>query len=151
MNATKAFTDKELRDIESAVADAESRTSGELVCAVATESGRYDRAESIIGLITALVLVVMTALWIGFHAETWRNDWVCSASFTSSVAARRAISIGAAGSLGMLASTTLWLGWRRTGHRIVGSLFWLAVVASWLVCGAMLMTGSIDTCTGTAL
>ncbi len=103
------------------------------------------------GAITALVLVVMTALWIGFHAETWRNDWVCSASFTSSVAARRAISIGAAGSLGMLASTTLWLGWRRTGHRIVGSLFWLAVVASWLVCGAMLMTGSIDTCTGTAL
>lgn len=38
-----------------AVATAEKRTSAELVCAVATESGRYDRAEAIVGLGGALL------------------------------------------------------------------------------------------------
>jgi putative membrane protein len=55
MNATQSFTNDEVRQIEAAVADAESGTSGEIVCAVATESARYDRAESIVGLITSLV------------------------------------------------------------------------------------------------
>lgn len=43
--------------VRGAVAEAERRTSAEFVCAVATESGRYDRAESIWGLLFALVAV----------------------------------------------------------------------------------------------
>jgi putative membrane protein len=41
--------------VEEAIEAAESRTSAELVCAVSTESDRYDRAESLAGLGVALV------------------------------------------------------------------------------------------------
>lgn len=74
MNATQSFTNDEIRRIEVAIADAESRTSGELVCAVATESGRYDRAESIVGLLTSLVTLGLAHLLHQFltsSADGW--------------------------------------------------------------------------------
>ena len=55
MNA-KTFLDKsEKEKIEREIAEAEKITSAEIVCAVATESGRYDRAESLVGLIMGLI------------------------------------------------------------------------------------------------
>lgn len=54
MNATTRLSDDDRRRVELAIAEAESKTSAEIVCALATESGRYDRAESIVGLFCAL-------------------------------------------------------------------------------------------------
>lgn len=55
LTAPKFLTAQEKAQVESAIREAEKRTSAEIVCAVATGSGRYDRAESIIGLIGALI------------------------------------------------------------------------------------------------
>lgn len=54
MNANHFITQEDRKLVEAAVADAEKRTSAEIVCAVATESGRYDRAESIVGIFGSL-------------------------------------------------------------------------------------------------
>jgi len=60
MNATRKLT-KEMQDqVARAVGEAEKATSAEIVCAVATESGRYDRAESIVGLVCGLVALCLT-------------------------------------------------------------------------------------------
>lgn len=59
MNAHRFFSESEKSLIEQATADAEKRTAAEMVCAVATESGRYDRAESILGLVVALVVLAL--------------------------------------------------------------------------------------------
>ncbi len=57
------IVDKKLRrEVEDGVKEAETRTSAEIVCAVATESGRYDRAESLGGLFFGLVLLVVVNL-----------------------------------------------------------------------------------------
>jgi uncharacterized membrane protein len=65
--------DQERERVESAVAEAEQMTSAEFVCAVATESGRYDRAESFIGFAFAVVLLSAANL------VTWQlsrsGDW----------------------------------------------------------------------------
>lgn len=55
MKAPDVLTPEDRKRIEETVARVESATSAEIVCAVATESGRYDRAESIVGLATALL------------------------------------------------------------------------------------------------
>jgi putative membrane protein len=59
MKATTFLTRREQADVELAIADAEGHTSAELVCALATESGRYDRAESIVGLVAALIALAV--------------------------------------------------------------------------------------------
>lgn len=57
----------DLAAIRQAVADAERRTAAEIACAVATESGRYDRAESLWGLAGSLAgLGLVHAAWSGF-------------------------------------------------------------------------------------
>jgi putative membrane protein len=65
--------DQERERVESAVAEAEQMTSAEFVCAVATESGRYDRAESFIGFAFAVLLLSAANL------VTWQlsrgGDW----------------------------------------------------------------------------
>lgn len=50
--------------VGAAITEAEGKTSAEVVCAVATESGRYDRAEAIVGLACGLL-----ALW-GLNTAT---------------------------------------------------------------------------------
>ena len=52
MNANKTITAQDRAAIEQQIAKIEQTTSAEIVCAAATESGRYDRAESIIGIFT---------------------------------------------------------------------------------------------------
>lgn len=56
----ESFLSEEDRDaIRGAIEEAEQRTSAEFVCAVATESDRYDRAESIAGLGFGLFLLAI--------------------------------------------------------------------------------------------
>lgn len=52
MNANNLINAQERSVIQQRIAEIEHTTSAEIVCAVASESGRYDRAESIIGLVT---------------------------------------------------------------------------------------------------
>ena len=59
--ASKFFTDFEKKRIEEAVTDAELKTSAEIVPAVATASGRYDRAEDIVGLWVGTI--AMAVIW----------------------------------------------------------------------------------------
>jgi uncharacterized membrane protein len=55
MNARYFLSTSEQEQIAQAIGAAEKQTSAEVFCAVATESGRYDRAESIVGLCAALL------------------------------------------------------------------------------------------------
>jgi putative membrane protein len=48
--ASTFFTKDEVKQIEAAVAEAESKTSAEIVPVVATASGRYDRPEDVVGV-----------------------------------------------------------------------------------------------------
>ena len=55
MRSAMSFVDSSgQRAVEQAIEQAERRTCAEIVCAVATESGRYDRAEAFGGLVGAL-------------------------------------------------------------------------------------------------
>lgn len=54
MHARRALKPVDEERIGFAIGEAEKQTSAEILCAVATESGRYDRAESIVGLVGAL-------------------------------------------------------------------------------------------------
>lgn len=62
--ATNLFNNQQRQQIEQAVVDAESKTSCEIVPVVATASGRYDRAEDIIGLWLAVMAAI--AIWLLF-------------------------------------------------------------------------------------
>ncbi|MFW6304058.1 MAG: hypothetical protein ACOC2L_05490 [Candidatus Sumerlaeota bacterium] len=65
-NAQTFLTDEQQQSIVDAIAETEKQTSAELVCALSTESGRYDRAEAIAGLfgsLLALGLVHMILNW----------------------------------------------------------------------------------------
>lgn len=64
--ASDFFSDEEQRQIADAVASAETMTAGEIVPVVATASGRYDRAEDIVGLATAMLL--LSVYWTYFQA-----------------------------------------------------------------------------------
>lgn len=60
--ASQLFSNEQRRRIDEAVESAEVKTSAELVPVVATASGRYDRAEDIIGLWCSILAA--TATWI---------------------------------------------------------------------------------------
>jgi putative membrane protein len=60
--------------VNRAVADAEKHTCGEIVPVVASESGRYDRAEDIGGLLCAILAVVVAWTW-GQRIEPVEGDW----------------------------------------------------------------------------
>ena len=60
--ASQLFNEKQRQRVQQAVVEAEKQTSCEIVPVVATASGRYDRAEDIIGL--WLVVLVVIALWL---------------------------------------------------------------------------------------
>lgn len=55
--ASSYFSTEDRNTIADAVAEAEKRTSGEIVPVAATVSGRYDRAEDIFGFLFALVFL----------------------------------------------------------------------------------------------
>ena len=60
--ANNFLTPSEVEQVEAAIAAAEKQTSAEIVCVVATESGRYDRAEAVVGLFTGLLLLLLANL-----------------------------------------------------------------------------------------
>lgn len=59
LNATTFLSADEQQHIETAIREAEQQTSAEIVAVVATESGRYDRAESIAGLICSVLGLIL--------------------------------------------------------------------------------------------
>lgn len=62
--ASQWFSAEQRAKVAATVAEGEARTSAEIVPVVATESGRYDRPEDLVGLGTALVAVAAVwALW----------------------------------------------------------------------------------------
>ena len=56
--ASQHFTEEEKKNISLAVKDAESKTAAEIIPVAATSSGRYDRAEDIIGLVIGMIVMV---------------------------------------------------------------------------------------------
>ncbi len=63
MVAATSFLDQgQVAELEQAIAGVEKQTSAEIVCAVATESGRYDRAEAIFGILFAVLTLVVVNL-----------------------------------------------------------------------------------------
>ena len=68
VSAPKFVSEDGKQQIAAAIADAEKQTAAEIVCVVATESGRYDRAEAVVGIVVAVV-----ALWF---AHMVGQSWV---------------------------------------------------------------------------
>ena len=66
-NACKTFTEQELQRIAERIGEIEHDTTAEVVCAVTTESGRYDRAESLWGLLFGLALLIVANDVLLFH------------------------------------------------------------------------------------
>ncbi len=64
IRATVHFNHARRRQVSAAVFDAESRTSAEIVPVVATASGRYDRAEDLVGLIAGIGAMTVTWAWL---------------------------------------------------------------------------------------
>ncbi|MFN0056989.1 MAG: hypothetical protein ACKVX7_00900 [Planctomycetota bacterium] len=62
--ASEMFTAEDRARINRAIVSAESKTSAEILAVVATDSGRYDRAEDIFGL--WLGLLCLAGVWFGF-------------------------------------------------------------------------------------
>jgi putative membrane protein len=71
--ASEFFTESERAAIESAILETEGKTSAEVVVAVGTASGRYDRAEDIVGLWLAMITLVVTYFVLPFPEEV--PDW----------------------------------------------------------------------------
>ncbi|MCE7873311.1 hypothetical protein DYH09_23450 [bacterium CPR1] len=69
MNARTFLDPAQAGQVSRAIAAAEKRTSAEIVCAVASESGRYDRAEGILGLVGALF--ALSLLQVLFQGDAW--------------------------------------------------------------------------------
>jgi putative membrane protein len=77
--ASDIFGDEERKRVDAAVAAAEAKTSAEIVPVVATASGRYDRAEDIVGL--AVGLLAMAATWLALpyvppEPGSWAPHWL---------------------------------------------------------------------------
>ncbi|QDT97034.1 TPM domain-containing protein [Gimesia aquarii] len=68
------LNEKQQKQVEQAVVDAEKRTSCEIVPVVATSSGRYDRPEDIVGL--WLTIITALCLWYFFPRNAGQGgDW----------------------------------------------------------------------------
>lgn len=76
--ASRFLSDHEKTRIEEAVTAAEEKTSAEIVPALATGSGRYDRAEDVFGLWTGLFSMVVAWLLLqgqGVGEAQWGSSW----------------------------------------------------------------------------
>ncbi len=75
---SKYFSDGEKQRIEQAVAEAETKTSAEIVPVLASSSGRYDRAEDIAGVWMSIIAMGVTwAILQSQSAEAaqWGSTW----------------------------------------------------------------------------
>ena len=71
MVASKLFSVDDRKAVSTAVAEAEKKTSAEIVPVVATTSDAYERAEDLVGL--ALAVLAVPAAWSQFHRLP--TDW----------------------------------------------------------------------------
>ena len=71
MVASKLFNAEDRKAVSSAVAEAEKKTSAEIVPVVATTSDAYERAEDLVGL--AMAVLAVTAAWSQFYRLP--TDW----------------------------------------------------------------------------
>lgn len=71
-HASQLFPDADRKRVAEVVTAAEAKTSVEIVPVVATQSGRYDRAEDLFGLLTGLG--TLAGLWLAFQAAT-PSEW----------------------------------------------------------------------------
>ncbi|MBI1248643.1 hypothetical protein GC197_12485 [bacterium] len=62
--ASQLFSKEQREQVKTAVAAAEAKTSCEIVPVVATSSGRYDRAEDVVGVWLATIAAVV--VWLSF-------------------------------------------------------------------------------------
>lgn len=69
----RKFTAEDNKRINQAVAEAESKTSAEIVPVVAAVSGRYDRPEDIVGLWVAVAALAIT--WCVLPEHAGPGDW----------------------------------------------------------------------------
>lgn len=79
LSAAKCFSEADRKRINECIGAAESKTSAEIVPVVATTSGRYDRAEDLVGLWLGIILMIMTALlWpvapVSLESGSWDKD-----------------------------------------------------------------------------
>jgi len=65
MKAKDFLSDSEKKEIKDALAEAESKTSGEIVPVIAASSGRYDRAEDTFGIL--FVICALILCWCFFQ------------------------------------------------------------------------------------
>ncbi len=102
VSASSLFTDSDRERVNNSVRAAEARTSAEIVPVVATASGRYDRAEDLIGLWLGVLFMVVTAVF-------WRSPAVSmeSGSWDSDPSLRQAGKVVGAMLVGYLAGVTL--------------------------------------------
>jgi putative membrane protein len=73
--ASRFFTEEQRKRIEQCVADAEAKTSAEIVPVVATASGRYDRPEDIAGLWLGMILLAVTWLFFPRPEASAASGW----------------------------------------------------------------------------
>ncbi len=76
--AKELLTDEQRKAVEAAVAEAETKTSGEIVVALATRSGRYDRAEDLFGLVLGCAAVAVGWTFLqgtSPRAGAWESGW----------------------------------------------------------------------------
>ena len=74
LQASTYFSDEQRKAIAQAVADAERKTSVEIVPVVATASGRYDRPEDIVGLWMG-ILGLVVAWWVTPVVPPGSGSW----------------------------------------------------------------------------
>jgi putative membrane protein len=77
-DAAKFFTEEQKTQIERAVAAAEAKTAAEIVPVIASSSGRYDRAEDLVGLWCGMILMMVA--WYVYPTEiappgSWGFAW----------------------------------------------------------------------------
>jgi putative membrane protein len=72
--ASRCFSDEDRKRVNRTVAAAEARTAAEIVPVVATQSGRYDRAEDIVGLWVGLIALTL-AWWVVPEASEESGSW----------------------------------------------------------------------------
>lgn len=91
--AASLFSEEQRQRVNEAVADAESKTAAEIVPVVAAASGRYDRAEDIVGIWFSLASVAL--VWLVFPAREMEPDsWSATPAWLELVSLLAALVAG---------------------------------------------------------
>lgn len=73
MELNSFFTEEEKQKINATITSAEIKTSAEIIPVLTDTSGSYDRAEDIVGLLLAIIMV--SVLWIFFQRPHFDAAW----------------------------------------------------------------------------